>query len=861
MAAPYKGNIVLAYSNNWLLQGATSNDMLIVTTNSNQSMIFGSSNTSNIFMKMTSNGFLGIGKSNPGFALDVAGDINFTGTLRQGNTAYVGSQWSNNSTNVFLLGSNVGIGASNVTEGLDIRGLNAKVGCNLYVMSNVGIGKSNPGFALDVTGDVNFTGTLRQGGTAYVGSQWSNNSTNVFLLSSNVGLGTSNPLAQLHVTSNLRVDGDLTLQSYMQFGGVILTAGASLCNAGQITLTTSNIQGYSNAVYGASGSNGTVLSIMSNTSNDSFRFVAGAASNEVVRITGTGNLGIGKSNPQYPLDIVGNANFSGNISAGNLGMFRNRIINGDFRINQRNAASNVYGNNSNAYNMDRFSAATVGGASYVITQSNVSIAGSPAFRVANAVKVSVTSNSTSAGDYYTAVQQVIEGNNIEDLSWGTSNAVNATVSFNAYSSSTAPLFLSVRNTNNIQPSLAALSNATTDSFSYAGSNYIASASTEYSQNLACAGFGTTTNWSSTGVDVYNGTAAGAYTGSTPATTVSGSAVSGAWLQIQFPYSTQITNYTMNGTGGAGSMPTTWVLAGSTNGTTWTQVDSISQGQNIASMTVNYTVSSPNQYTYYRLIVKTSGVTNVGYATAVRINLFAGQAYVIPFTPPSANTWQNYNFTIPGPSNYSYNWASDNTAGLTLGISTCAGTNYQAPSASTWNGGNYLTTSASLNTFNSSTSSYLMVTGVQFEKGTIQTPFEFRPYQIEMQLCQRYYTQFSANFSNNQAANQATINSAPMLAIVTNPYNIAGVLIGMIPTSTPMRPVGNLILGYSNVYFNINQNAIPPATAIISSSSSMYPMPNGITFTTTVNTGGWVLNYPGVMCLYGLNAYFGASAEL
>ena len=28
--------------------------------------------------------------------------------------------------------------------------------------------------------------------------------------------------------------------------------------------------------------------------------------------------------------------------------------------------------------------------------------------------------------------------------------------------------------------------------------------------------------------------------------------------------------------------------------------------------------------------------------------------------------------------------------------------------------------------------------VQMEKGTMATPFEFRPYQVELQLCQRYY---------------------------------------------------------------------------------------------------------------------------
>jgi hypothetical protein len=55
----------------------------------------------------------------------------------------------------------------------------------------------------------------------------------------------------------------------------------------------------------------------------------------------SGNVGIGTSIITQPLTVQGNAYFSGNISAGNLGMFRNRIINGDMRINQRGTSTNL----------------------------------------------------------------------------------------------------------------------------------------------------------------------------------------------------------------------------------------------------------------------------------------------------------------------------------------------------------------------------------------------------------------------------------------------------------------------------------------------------------------------------------------
>ena len=54
-----------------------------------------------------------------------------------------------------------------------------------------------------------------------------------------------------------------------------------------------------------------------------------------VVVDAQGNVGIGTASPIAPLHVQGNAYVSGNISAGNLGMFRNRIINGNFDIWQR----------------------------------------------------------------------------------------------------------------------------------------------------------------------------------------------------------------------------------------------------------------------------------------------------------------------------------------------------------------------------------------------------------------------------------------------------------------------------------------------------------------------------------------------
>jgi microcystin-dependent protein len=62
----------------------------------------------------------------PNYTLDVAGDINFTGTLYQNGTEFVSggsSIWtSNNDNTIYYLTSNVGIGTTNPSEKLHVEG-------------------------------------------------------------------------------------------------------------------------------------------------------------------------------------------------------------------------------------------------------------------------------------------------------------------------------------------------------------------------------------------------------------------------------------------------------------------------------------------------------------------------------------------------------------------------------------------------------------------------------------------------------------------------------------------------------------------------------------------------------------------
>jgi len=119
---------------------------------------------------------------------------------------------------------------------------------------------------------------------------------------------------------------------------------------------------------------------------------------------------------------------------------RNRIINGDMRIDQRNAGA-ALSNPANGFAVDRFpfdrgvSAATV-----TVQQST-----SAPTRFKNSLLVTVgTGAATTSGDY-SILRHAIEGYNVSDLKWGTAEAQVITLSFWVRSSLTGLFGTSIIN--------------------------------------------------------------------------------------------------------------------------------------------------------------------------------------------------------------------------------------------------------------------------------------------------------------------------------------------------------------------------------------------------------------------------------
>ncbi len=144
----------------------------------------------------------------------------------------------------------------------------------------------------------------------------------------------------------------------------------------------------------------------------------------VIQPDNSGSLVLQTNNGTTALTIstAQNATFAGTVAMSSS-FLRNRIINGDMRIDQRNAGASV--TVTDAYTLDRWEVReNTDGA---VTAQQVTDA--PTSFV-NSVKITTTTADASlTSDQILRVTQPIEGLNIADLDFGTANAKTITLSF------------------------------------------------------------------------------------------------------------------------------------------------------------------------------------------------------------------------------------------------------------------------------------------------------------------------------------------------------------------------------------------------------------------------------------------------
>jgi len=139
-----------------------------------------------------------------------------------------------------------------------------------------------------------------------------------------------------------------------------------------------------------------------------------------------------------------------------------------------------------------------------------------------------------------------------------------------------------------------------------------------------------------------------------------------------------------------------------------------------------------------------------------------------YTINSADTWEKKTITIEGDVLGTIN--NDNGLGWYVIWALAMGSDYTSGTLQTswgaYTAANYMVGQVNLA---DSTSNYINITGVQLEVGDTATPFEHRPYDMELARCQRYLPIFKSSSGSAEMVSWARGGSGGTSASALIPY--------------------------------------------------------------------------------------------
>jgi len=132
------------------------------------------------------------------------------------------------------------------------------------------------------------------------------------------------------------------------------------------------------------------------------------------------------------------------------------------------------------------------------------------------------------------------------------------------------------------------------------------------------------------------------------------------------------------------------------------------------------------------------------------------SYPFSYTISSANTWTQISITIAGPTSGTWVGAT-NGAGLVLRFSMGTGSSLSG-TAGAWTASGLISATGATSVVGTNGATFY-ITGVQLEKGSTATSFDYRPYGTELALCQRYYIKYGPYASGHNKIGAGYISSS------------------------------------------------------------------------------------------------------
>ena len=224
-----------------------------------------------------------------------------------------------------------------------------------------------------------------------------------------------------------------------------------------------------------------------------------------------------------------------------------------------------------------------------------------------------------------------------------------------------------------------------------------------------------------------------------------------------------------------------------------------------------------------------------------VNSAQNRSYPFTYTINSANTFEYKTVTVAGDT--SGTWLTDNGIGIRVYFSLGTGSTLSG-TAGAWSGSTFVSPTGAVSVVGTNGATFY-ITGVQLEKGSTATSFDYRPYGTELMLCQRYAQVIRSNASSTTGlANLACISS-------TRAY-------GEVLLAMQMRSAPTISFSAANTFSTRDDGGSGlTLTAIIASNTNIYSFDLDISVSSGLGAG----NCTSTSMLAGTSGLITISAEL
>jgi hypothetical protein len=215
-----------------------------------------------------------------------------------------------------------------------------------------------------------------------------------------------------------------------------------------------------------------------------------------------------------------------------------------------------------------------------------------------------------------------------------------------------------------------------------------------------------------------------------------------------------------------------------------------------------------------------------------------RSYPFTYTISAASTWEQKTVTITGDTTGT--WETTNSAGIQLYFGLGVGSTYSG-TAGAWAASGLISATSAVSVIGTLNATW-QITGVQLEKGSTATSFDYRPYGTEFQLCQRYFYKVDGTDGLSSIGAGTTISTTE----------------GRIAVQYPVKMRASPTTSYSGTIYLLNSTGSGiPVTAIASNYGGAQGAMIGFTVASGLTVGAGQL----LVTNSAASNYFQASIEL